>query len=179
MAKLRRLPPLSADLLRGLFTYDGSEGVLRWRNNRLGYRGSLRIRAGSEAGWARPDGYRIVRVHGQPYPVASIIFCIMTSKWPDIVDHRDGDPNNNRWGNLREATFARNAQNRPVSPINKCGLKGVGWDKQAGKWRARIKTNGRQIFLGHFATSEAAYAAYEAAAKSQQGDFADAMRSAA
>lgn len=67
------------------------------------------------------------------------------------VDHRDGDPLNNRRSNLRTATHAQNAQNRRyLHAKNKSGHRGVSWDERRGKWFAKVTLNGRQIALGRF-----------------------------
>lgn len=47
--------------------------------------------------------------------VSHIIWKIMTGNWPTVgmlMDHKDGNVENNVWGNLREATYQQNAANR-------------------------------------------------------------------
>jgi hypothetical protein len=52
------------------------------------------------------------------------------------------------------------------------GTKGVGWSKQAKKWRAHIKVEGKYKHLGLFASKLEASAAYADAAKKYFGEFA-------
>lgn len=51
---------------------------------------------------------------------------------------------------------------------NPCGgssrFKGVSWNKRGGNWRARIREDGKQIFLGYYDSEEMAARAYEGAA---------------
>jgi hypothetical protein len=68
---------------------------------------------------------------------------------PTEVDHRNGDPLDNRRQNLRVVSRAENAQNVPArggtSPF-----RGVTWDKRKGRWMAQAKLGGRQRFIGYF-----------------------------
>jgi hypothetical protein len=88
------------------------------------------------------------------------------------VDHANGDKLDNRRYNLRVCSRKENCRNVRCGTANTSGYKGVSWNKQAGKWRAFIKTNKRQRFLGHFADEAAAACAYDEAAREMFGDFA-------
>lgn len=88
------------------------------------------------------------------------------------VDHRDLDSLDNRRSNMRLATRGQNGSNRSVQRNNTSGFKGVCWDKAKQKWSSHIKVDGRQRFLGYFATPEEAHAAYAAAATKSFGEFA-------
>lgn len=84
------------------------------------------------------------------------------------IDHRDGDGTNNRLENIRECTHSQNMQNR--AGLKQGRLKGV--SKIKNKWEASIRSGGRAIHLGRFATEAKAHAAYCAAAAKYHGDFA-------
>jgi len=68
------------------------------------------------------------------------------------VDHIDRCKTNNSVNNLRMVNRSENQQNTDA--------KGYGWDSQKNKWRALIKINGKQIFLGYYHTEEDAREAY-------------------
>jgi hypothetical protein len=87
----------------------------------------------------------------------------MTGKWPKEIDHIDGDPLNNKWSNLREATRSQNNANK-VGIAG--GLKGASFHKASGLWRADIKKG-----LGYFHTAQEAHEAYVVAAKKLHGEF--------
>ena len=88
-----------------------------------------------------------------------------------FTDHRNHDGLDNRKSNLREATFSQNMQNRRTWNTPKASrFKGV--SKNSGKWRARIRLNKKEIFIGNFNTEEEAAIAYNQAAKQYFGEFA-------
>jgi hypothetical protein len=91
----------------------------------------------------------------------------------EFTDHINGNPLDNRRANLRLATNTENMRNRGKYRTNTSGYKGVDWRRGAGKWRAVIKVNGKQIYLGLFTTPELAHAAYCEAAKKYHGEFAN------
>jgi hypothetical protein len=68
------------------------------------------------------------------------------------VDHRDGNPFNNRKNNLRICTQADNNKNLGMKKSNKSGHKGILWYYYNGynKWKATIKVNSKTINLGYF-----------------------------
>lgn len=73
------------------------------------------------------------------------------------VDHINGNPLDNRRANLRAVTPSQNQQNRSrCSGSALSGLRGVRPAKTPGKWVAEARLNGRQRYLGTFASVEAA-----------------------
>ena len=87
------------------------------------------------------------------------------------VDHIDGDRKNNSLSNLRWCTRAENNRNVGKRITNTSGYTGVSFHKASGKWRARIRVDGKQKSLGYFHTPEEASAAYEKAARELHGEF--------
>lgn len=89
------------------------------------------------------------------------------------VDHINGNSLDNRRGNLRLADVQKNAFNRG-KPRVECTsrYKGVLRRKNASRWEARVKYNGKAIHLGTFATQEEGARAYNYAATLMYGCFA-------
>lgn len=90
-----------------------------------------------------------------------------------LVDHIDGDPLNNRRANLRLATASENGMNRGKQSNNTSGYKGVVFDKQKGKWAARICANKKTHHIGYFDDPLSAALAYNKEAKQIHGNFAN------
>ena len=66
----------------------------------------------------------------------------------ETIDHWDRDGLNNRPINLREATPQQQSANTGLLGNSTTKLKGVDWHKKTGKYRARIKVNGKTRDLG-------------------------------
>jgi hypothetical protein len=156
---VRKRPRLTRARLRDLLHYDPRTGEFRRRkssrkNGRTGYVATL------------------ITIDGQFYPAHQLAWLYMTGRWGrPMIDHRDGDPANNRWANLRLATRSQNAANKRRPQHNTSGFKGVS-RCASGKWRARVSKNGRAIHLGRYSTPQAAHDAYVAAARKLFGEFA-------
>jgi hypothetical protein len=90
-----------------------------------------------------------------------------------LVDHREGDPRENRKDFLRPATRAENGYNQGVPSHNTSGHKGVTWYKRDKKWVAHVSHEGKKIHLGYFTDLEEAAQAYREAALKYHGEFAN------
>jgi hypothetical protein len=88
------------------------------------------------------------------------------------IDHKDHDGLNNQRSNLRVATQRQNGASRQANQHGTSQLKGVYWDKDAGKWRTSIRVNGRLHNLGRFDDELEAKRVYDAAALEYFGEFA-------
>lgn len=143
-----------AERLRKRLRYDPETGALTWLI------GTSKGPAGSAAGWRDPDGYLMLRFEKRLHPAHRLIWLYMTGAWPEgLVDHRDTDPTNNKWSNLRDVTKRTNQENRrAASKHNKSGLLGVSTLPHC--FVAKIESRGRVHYLGRHKTAEAAHAAY-------------------
>lgn len=133
-------------------------------------------RNGARADRPYAKGYRCVWISiegkSRQFCAHRIAFVLMTGRWPiDQIDHINRVRSDNSWSNLREANGAENSRNEGLRANNTSGLRGVGWNKSREKWRANIKVNNKQMYLGSFYTKEAAYEAYKAAALRLHGEF--------
>ena len=151
------------------FSYDPDTGVVSHRSG------------GGRAGTVNKKGYRYLSltIGGRQYrPLAHrVAWLLTTGEWPrEEIDHRNGDKDDNRLANLREATHGQNQHNRTIDKSNTSGFFGVSWHASKNKWRAAIKIEDRHIHVGYFSTPEKAYAAY-LAAKSVYHPFQPALRS--
>jgi hypothetical protein len=153
---------LTKEIVEQLLAYDPETGEFRWRVSRGN------VAAGSVAGHLQVNGYLRVSVFYRRYLAHRLAFLLMTGQWPpEQVDHKDGDPSNNRWENLRAVTHSENMHNQKRAHRNNgaSGFLGVSPSTHSKKnpWRAAIRLENKQRHLGYFTTAEEAYAAYMAA----------------
>lgn len=163
----------TADFVRNILQYDPTTGVFRWRE-RSDVRASWNPQfAGKRAGSIGSTGYLKVSINDQTFLGHRLAWLIMTGAWPaHEIDHKDGNPANNRWDNLRRATRQQNQQNRRRHKSNKSGFKGVYKNSSGNTWAAQIYDLGRKIHVGNFPSAQAAHKAYCDASHRCYGEFA-------
>lgn len=162
---------LTAERLRSLLRYDPETGDFTWIVDRPGSKG-----IGSIAGVRLKHGYVQIMIDGQRYLAHRLAFLWAEGEWPpETVDHRNGDPSDNRWSNLRKASQGENLQNRRKMKNNTSGFTGASWCKSMHRWQASIQVNRKPRHLGYFETAAEAGAAYEAA-KAELHQYASTIR---
>lgn len=105
-------------------------------------------------------------------PITSLIFKRRGIEYIGQIDHKDRNPLNNQFENLRPATNSQNVQNQGVRSDSTTGYKGVSYHKARKKYQARIKSNGIRLSLGYYLSPESAAQAYDRAARRYFKDFA-------
>ena len=123
---------------------------LVWKVKRRGTRG-----IGSVAGTKQPHSKTPGRfdwrvgVDGSYYFVSRLIYFMATSEDPGEleVDHKDRNPMNNNFGNLRLGVELVQENNRGTLSSNTSGAVGVSPLKN-GKWRAQLWHKGEHFHLG-------------------------------
>jgi hypothetical protein len=156
------------NMLRSEMEYDQKTGHFKWLVNKGGKR------SGNIAGCLRPDGYRAIKFDGKHYLAHRLAWFYVYESMPKKeLDHIDGNRDNNKINNLREATSSQNKQNTKMSKQSKSGLKGAHYHKISKKWLSRIKVNKKTIHLGYFDTKEEAHEAYKSAANDMFKEFAN------
>jgi hypothetical protein len=157
---------LSQARLKELLSYDPETGLFKRRESRGGQN------EGDVAGAVHDDRYVIVGVDGQRYLAHRLAFLYVKGYMPPYVDHEDGDGFNNKWCNLREATYSQNGANAKLNKNNTSGHRGVKWEPSRNRWRARIKHQNKLIELGRFKDLESAVTARLEAENRLFGEFA-------
>lgn len=140
--KVQHKPLLDQATVNNLFTYEN--GNLYWA-----IKPAWNVHVGDVAGSF--DGeYCSVYVDNVKYKLHRIIFLYHHGYLPEIVDHINGNKEDNRIENLRPATSMQNRHNSKTPITNKSGVKGVCYDKYLNKWRVRITVNGVRNNFGNF-----------------------------
>jgi HNH endonuclease len=119
------------------------------------------------------SGYAVRRLRANGQTITIYLHRQLLNARPgELVDHADGDGLNCRRENLRLATVAENAANRPARPRD-IPYRGV-YRSRAGQkpYKAMITIAGRCKHLGWFARQEDAARAYDVAAYAAFGRFA-------
>ena len=156
-------------LILDMLAYDAETGRITWQNVQR----QSRVQVGDEAGGFDKEGYRRIQIAGCKLQAHRIAWLLHYGEWPaGMIDHVNGDPSDNRIGNLRIATNRQNQGNRRVQANNTTGFKGVSRDKRHNTYRARIRVNGLSTNLGSFPTAEVAHEAYRVTAEKHFGEFA-------
>lgn len=157
---IKQLP--SQQRLQELFYYEN--GVLFHKKSRS------KGKANKPIGWQEKNGYWATNVDDVRYRVHRLVYQFHHGNCPPMLDHIDGNKNNNAIENLRPATNKQNLANRKNVKTNKLGLKGVCFERN--KYKANIKIDGKSYHLGYFADPKDAHIAYCQKAKEIYGEFA-------
>lgn len=170
---MRRIKPPSTEEVRALFDYDDTDHT----RVLLRMRGAGGRKAGSRAGCIGPRGYAKTSINNTEHRVHRLAWIWHGNALLDdmVIDHINGNPSDNRIGNLQQITYAQNIQKRDYSKTTAKSSSiyyGVQWHPGGRKWMARIRTNGKQSYIGLFSDEKAAAMAYDAAAKVNHGRFA-------
>jgi len=154
MTRAKPLPDL--EYLRQILSYDEETGLFYWK-----YSKSIKAVAGSIAG-TKAKGYICICIDFKKYRAHRIAWYFLTTIDPGDkqVDHINCIKHDNRASNLRLATRSQNQANQCLRKNNTSGHKGVDFQKNRNKWRARIKIDNKEFHLGYFDTPELAHMAY-------------------
>lgn len=156
---------LTASEASNLFEY--RDGILYWKVSRG------KVMAGDIAGnLNKAMGRMYVGVNKKLVLLHRVVFLMHHGYLPNMVDHIDGNPLNNRIENLRPATRSENNQNRKTNKNTVSGIKGVDWHKQVGKWRVQVRVAGKKKHFGLYAHKEIAETIAMMARHKHHGEFA-------
>ena len=179
LTKISQLP--NQDMLNNLFTYDN--GKLFWKKVPVDYQLSIGMAkrersaltrntkyGGKEAGhlFKTSSGAEAVQVRilGKSYDLHRIIFKMLTGEEPNLIDHINGNPTDNRIENLRSVDNQTNTRNAKKFSTNTSGHVGVSWSKSMNKWESYIWNDCKKIKIGYFSDiNEAIKARQEAQTK--------------
>lgn len=150
--------PFTPEVLNEILDYEQSSGLLFWRKREAKWfstEASANAWNAKHAGKRVAEskygrGYSFVYIMGKKMMAHRVIWAMVRGKWPSgVIDHIDRNPRNNRISNLRDVTQSENLQNQSKRK-SESGETGVSWDQRRSRWVARIGSDKKGIFLGHF-----------------------------
>jgi hypothetical protein len=152
--------------LKQVMSYDPETGIFTVFPRR-GTKGGL------TRGSLNPNGAYVFTVAKKLHYAHRLAWLYMTGEWPGVgIDHKDCNPQNNRWDNLRLADQSENNMNARKRSGTSSKFKGVYFHAAAQKWGSQIHKNGKNSHLGLFETEQEAHNAYSTAAEAKFGEFA-------
>jgi len=163
---------LTQAYLKKRLEYNPRTGVFIWKPwpaNGIGWNNR---RVGTVAGGLNGDYLFLGLGVGKSLPLHKLATLYMTGKYPKYgPDHKDLNPTNNRWLNLRQATVHENNRNRRMHKNNRLGHKNVSVGP-GGKFLVYVMKNKKQLYFGTHETLEKAISAARAARVKLFGEFA-------
>jgi hypothetical protein len=103
------------------------------------------------------QGYRKIQFRSKSWLVHRLVFCYHHGYFPEVVDHIDGNVENNRIENLQGCTQVENIAKARIFKTNKTGFKGVSYRKAAKKYEGYFWKNYKKVHCGLWNTPEEAY----------------------
>ena len=141
-----------------LFRYCHETGKVYWRVDT-----KYNKTAGKEAGTKLVRGpltHRHIKVNRKRYFTHVVAWLLVHGVHPvSMLDHANGNGEDNRMLNLSEKTTQGNARNSSVRSDSSTGVVGVSWYKRKQKYSAYIKVDGVKLHLGYYESIADAIAA--------------------
>lgn len=121
--------------------------------------------------YVKNTGHVQGRVKGKDQFLHRVIVELEGLDWLQ-VDHKNRNPLDNRFSNLRLTTDRQQRANTGKQKNNTSGYKGVSWSRNAKKWCAQTSVYRRHVHLGYFTNKHEAARAYNQAALKYFGEYA-------
>lgn len=154
---------LTQEYVRSILKYEN--GTLYWRVKKSSNTKLDKPITSKESG-----GYIQVRIDGIAYLAHRIIFLYHNGYLPFFIDHKNGNRQDNRIENLREASKNENAMNRETK--NK-SFKNVYFHKPTKKYQVSLRINGKNKSFGYFPDLETAVKVAKDARNKHHKEFAN------
>lgn len=172
------IPTFTAEELRAQFRYDPETGQF-WRlvfgrtSRRKISPKPERIPIEKLCKSVSGCGYQYIMVNSQRHRAHRLAWYYMTGEWPSSyqIDHINNQRLDNRWKNLRKATWVENSCNQRLSEANTSGIKGVTYNSRKRKWCSEVMVNRKSHFCGCFITKEEAEIAVKRKRIELHGEF--------
>ena len=125
-----------------------------------------------KAGTINGDGYIHIGIDHKYYKEHRLIYFLFNGYFPDVIDHKDGNKQNNSIDNLRSCTKSENSLNAKGKKHCKSGYKGVTYEKRYDTYVAGITINRKRKYIGSYKEPIRAAFAYNQYAEVYHKEFA-------
>lgn len=176
MGKHKELPPF--DYLNECFRYDPETGFVYWKERPRKHFKSDRTwkiwnaKRAFKRAFVTSDGYHLQGgLDNVLWLSHRIIWKLVTGGDPvDLIDHKDRNPTNNRFENLRECNHFQNNANHKVKRNNTSGVTGV--TRSPCSWIVHIgNSDSEGSYLGSFSSLDEAIKVRKEAENKLYGEF--------
>ena len=136
------------DELLKCVSVDICSGVVTWTKPT-----NRKICIGQSAGVVDKNGYTVIGFKGKKFFRHHIIWYVIHGTLPEkpyVIDHVHGVELGDGFLNLQKITQQQNIMKKKVQRNNKSGHKGVHWCNTYNKWVAKIKFNGKSIYIREY-----------------------------
>ena len=164
IGKKNNMSEITQDLLLSLFSY--KDGGLYWNISKQ------KIQKGKRAGSSKGSKYHQIKIDGKKYYEHRLVYLYHHGVLPDMIDHINANPLDNRIENLRSVFPFQNSWNSKKRIDNTSGVKGISYDKSRNKWTARCSYRRNYKYLGRFDLKEDAVKALHEFRNQQHKEFA-------
>lgn len=111
---------LSQQRLHEILDFNPQTGVFVWKISPR-----ENVKRGTVAGWHNGKKMRRISIGHKCYLLHRLAWFYVHGKWPDQIDHINGDRTDNRLKNLRPATNSQNQANNGAKSNSQLGIRGV------------------------------------------------------
>ena len=146
---------MTQEYLHKIMIYDPETGGFFWKVDR-----AANAKAGSAVFQSKSDGYRCITISNKTYRAHRLAWLYVYGTWPKVIDHINGDREDNRICNIRDTTARGNARNKKRHRDGK--LVGTSYVKHINKWGAQVLIKHKVHIIGYFRTELEAHEAYKA-----------------
>lgn len=148
-------------IIKAWFDYNAETGEIRWKDwispewykNKKWHETYMQEKAGKLVDfYEHPSGYLKISVMETHSIYAHQIVWVLTyGKMPEgVIDHIDGNPQNNTVENLRDVSQKINCRNQRVSKANTSGVSGVSWYAPREKWVVYGTGCDKKVTVGYY-----------------------------
>lgn len=149
---------ITIEELKDKLDYDPNTGVFVYKN----IKGKT---PGDVAGTITSDGYRRIKLNGHIYSAHQLAWFWMKHEWAvGVIDHIDGNRQNNSISNLRKVPHRVNSRNQKAR-VNSTGEQGIYWHRKLKRYRSRIVMDKKTIFEKYYREDQLELAITERQAK--------------